>query len=207
MEIIKDFVPESKYKLKCPYSMTPEFVVIHNTANDASAKSEVNYMKGSSSATSYHFAVDDVEIRQAIPLDRNAWHAGDGNNGTGNRKGIAIEICYSKSGGERFLKAEENAARLTAKLLKERGWGIDRLKKHRDFSGKYCPHKTLDMGWERFIKKVEGFMELTTVNDIVWELSARGIISDKDLWLKKLEEDENAYWLARKCVNYIRGVK
>lgn len=206
MEIIKDFVPESKYNLKCPYSMTPEFIVIHNTANDASAKNEVSFMKNSNSATSFHFAADDTEVRQALPLDRNAWHAGDGTNGKGNRKGIAIEICYSKSGGEKFLKAEENAAKLTAKLLMERGWGIEQVKKHQDFSGKYCPHRTLDLGWERFLKMVESYMELTTVNDIVWELSARGIISDKDLWLKKLEEDENAYWLARKCVNYIRGI-
>lgn len=46
--------------------------------------------------------------------------------------------------------------------------------------------------------------ELTSVNDIVWELGYRGIILDKKLWLKKLEEDQNAYWLARKCLNYIR---
>ena len=49
--------------------------------------------------------------------------------------------------------------------------------------------------------------ELITVNDIVWELSERGIITNKDLWLDKLNEDENAYWLARKCVNYIRSIK
>ena len=27
---------------------------------------------------SFHFAVDDKEVVQGIPLDRNAWHAGDG---------------------------------------------------------------------------------------------------------------------------------
>lgn len=205
MNIIKDYIPGNKFGLKCPYVMDPELIVIHNTANDASAAAEIKYMRDNLSSASFHFAVDDAESRQAIPLDRNAWHAGDGASGKGNRKGISIEICYSKSGGEKFLKAEENAARFTAKLLKERGWTTDRVKKHQDFSGKYCPHRTLDMGWERFIKMVEGFMELTTVNDIVWELSARGIISDKALWLKKLEEDENAYWLARKCVNYIRN--
>ena len=48
--------------------------------------------------------------------------------------------------------------------------------------------------------------ELETVNDIVWELAHRGIITEKDLWLKKLATDENAYWLARKCANYIRGI-
>lgn len=206
MDIISDLIPKSKYDIKCPYSMTPECIVIHNTSNDASAKKEIAYMKGNNNSTSYHFAVDDIEARQAIPLDRNAWHAGDGLNGKGNRNGIGIEICYSKSGGDRFMKAEDNSAKLAATLLKKFGWGIDRLKKHQDFSGKYCPHRTLDMGWDRFVTKVEGYMntELVEINDIVWELSARGIISDKDLWLKKLKEDTNAYWLARKCVNYIK---
>ena len=206
MEKTFDFVLENDFGLKCPYSMNPEFIVIHNTANDASAKEEVSYMKNNSTATSFHFAVDDFEARHTVPLDRNAWHAGDGTNGIGNRKGIAIEICYSKSGGEKFLKAEENAAKLTAELLVKYGWSIDRVKKHQDFSGKYCPHRTLDLGWERFLKKVSSYMELTTVNDIVWELSKRGVITDKELWLEKLVQDQDAYWLARKCINYIRGV-
>ena len=55
------------------------------------------------------------------------------------------------------------------------------------------------------IGEVEPLQELETVNDIVWELANIGIITDKELWLKKLQEDSNSYWLARKCVNYIRG--
>lgn len=46
--------------------------------------------------------------------------------------------------------------------------------------------------------------EITSVNDIVWELASRGIISDKALWLNKLETDKNAYWLAKKTVDYFR---
>ena len=46
--------------------------------------------------------------------------------------------------------------------------------------------------------------DLTTVNDIVWELEHRGILTNKALWLKKLDEDENAYYLAKGYVNYIR---
>lgn len=69
---------------------------------------------------------------------------GDGGNGTGNRKSISIEICYSLSGGERFDQAERLAAEYIAMLLNERGWGLDRVKKHQDWSGKYCPHRTLD---------------------------------------------------------------
>lgn len=47
--------------------------------------------------------------------------------------------------------------------------------------------------------------EVTTVNDIVWELSHRGIITATDLWLNKLAEDTNAYWLARKIVSFLRS--
>jgi len=156
--IKQNLVPSSKYSIKCPHSMTPIGICVHNTANDASAKNEISYMVSNNLQTSFHFAVDDIEIWQGLPLDRNGWHAGDG-NGDGNRKHIGIEICYSKSGGERFTKAEDRSAGLIANLLKERGWGIDRVKKHQDFSGKYCPHRTLDMGWARFINIIKSKME------------------------------------------------
>ena len=46
--------------------------------------------------------------------------------------------------------------------------------------------------------------ELTSVNDIVWELHNRGIISEVDKWLNKLQSDTDSYWLARKTCKYIR---
>ncbi|NLI59639.1 MAG: N-acetylmuramoyl-L-alanine amidase [Clostridium sp.] len=155
MKVIQNLVPASKYNIKCPYPMTPEFIVVHNTANDASAANEVAYMIRNDNKVSFHYAIDDKEIVQGIPEVRNAWHAGDGANGQGNRKGIGIEICYSKSGGKRFEEAEKLAAKFTAYKLYEKGWGIDKVKKHQDFSGKYCPHRTLDMGWQRFLDMVQ----------------------------------------------------
>lgn len=143
-----------KYNIKCPYTMIPQYIVIHNTANDASAENEIRYMQSNDREVSFHYAVDDKEAVLGIPLNRNAWHAGDGGKGKGNRYGIAIEICYSKSGGTRFKQAEENTAELTAELLKKYGWGIDRVTTHQDYSGKYCPHRTLDEGWEKFIEMV-----------------------------------------------------
>lgn len=147
--------PKDKYNIKCPYPMMPTRIVVHNTANDAPAKNEIAYMHSNNMETSFHFAVDDVEAVQGISLDRNAWHASDGGNGKGNREGIAIEICYSKSGGEKFIKAEQNAVELIVDILKRYGWGIDKVTKHQDYCGKYCPHRTLDMGWDRFIKMIE----------------------------------------------------
>lgn len=155
INIVQRLVSQAMYGVKCPYDMTPQFIVVHNTANDASAANEIAYMSRNGSEVSFHFAVDDVEVIQAIPTNRNAWHAGDGGNGNGNRMGIAYEICYSKSGGERFIKAEILAAKVIAQDLHKRGWSLDRVKKHQDFSGKYCPHRTLDMGWERFLNMVQ----------------------------------------------------
>ncbi|MBV5121424.1 N-acetylmuramoyl-L-alanine amidase [Bacillus halotolerans] len=146
----KNLVSEAKYALKCPNYMDAEYITIHNTANDASAANEISYMIGNTSSTSFHFAVDDKEVRQGIPTNRNAWHTGDGKNGTGNRKSIGVEICYSKSGGRKYKAAEKLAIKFVAQLLKERGWGIDRVRKHQDWNGKYCPHRILSEGrWEQ----------------------------------------------------------
>ncbi|GAA0229404.1 peptidoglycan recognition protein family protein [Metaclostridioides mangenotii] len=142
MGLMQSLLPSSKYNRKCPYSMTPIGVCVHNTYNDAPAINEITYMKNNDSSTSYHIAVDDKVAIQAIPFNRNAFHAGDGGNGTGNRKYIAVEICYSKSGGERFKKAESRAASEVATILKQYGWGIERVKAHRDFAKKDCPHRT-----------------------------------------------------------------
>lgn len=142
--------------------------VVGNTANDASAVNEITYMNSNNSQVSFHFAIDDKEVRQGIPLNRNAWHAGDGGNGKGDRKGIAIEICYSLSGGDRFIKAEQLAAQFIAQLLYERNWGINKVTKHQDYSGKYCPHRTLDMGWSRFLDMVSYHLKLLSKPAVQW---------------------------------------
>lgn len=158
MNIVKNLVSQDKYNVKCPYAMQPSRIVVHNTANDASARNEIAYMISNNQEVSFHYAVDDKEVVQGIPENRNAWHSGDGEHGTGNREGVAIEICYSKSGGDRFIQAEKNAVELIVDILKRYGWGVDKVTKHQDYSGKYCPHRTLDNGWDRFIKMIEAKM-------------------------------------------------
>ena len=145
VNIRQNLVEESKHSIKCPHEMNPEFIVVHNTANDASANNEISYMRSNNNKVSFHYAVDDVEIVQGISENRNAWHAGDG--------------------GERFDKAEENAAEFIASKLKEKGWEIDKVKKHQDFSNKYCPHRTLDLGWERFLNKIRGYLGETQLDN------------------------------------------
>lgn len=156
VKIVQKLVPQSKYSIKCPNIITMKGITVHNTANDASALNEIAYMINNNYEISYHYAVDDIQAVQGLPLNRNGWHASDG-LGPGNMSTIAIEICYSLSGGSRFDKAEENAAELIAQLLQEYGWGIDRVKRHYDYAPnkKYCPHRTMDKGWDRFLNMIK----------------------------------------------------
>ncbi|WP_409370271.1 N-acetylmuramoyl-L-alanine amidase family protein [Lysinibacillus sp. 38-6] len=157
----QNLLPSIKYPIKAPYIMTPQYITVHNTANDASAANEIKYMITNDNQVSYHVAIDDVEAIQAIPFNRNAWHCGDG-QGMGNCKSIGVEICYSKSGGARYIAAEENAVKYIASLLKRFGWGIERVKKHQDWNGKYCPHRILsEHRWISFLKRIEESLKLT----------------------------------------------
>ena len=144
MQIKQNLVNSNKYSIKCPYSMKPEYVTVHNTDNKAPARNEVNYMINNDKQVSFHVAVDDVEAIQGIPFNRNAWAAGDGANGKGNRKSIHVEICKNTLGSNNptFKKCEDNAVKVCAQLLKQFGLGIDRLRSHRSWSGKNCPSTT-----------------------------------------------------------------
>jgi len=144
LELLRLMVPANRYATLCNHEMEPVGIVVHNTANTASAKAEVVNMINNNNWRSFHFAVDNVRAVQAIETNRNAWSAGDGVNGAGNRKYIAVEICYSMDYKSNFYpQSQDKAAYLIAELLKSRGWGIERVKRHYDFSGKDCPHRML----------------------------------------------------------------
>lgn len=193
-ELIKRFIPTNKHKLKATYSMAPQYITVHNTANDASAENEVKYMTNNSNATSYHVAIDDKEAIEAIPFTRTAWHCGDGASGKGNRKSIGIEICYSKSGGAKYEAAEENAAQYIAALLKQYGWGVDRIKQHYDWSRKNCPHRIRTEGrWDTFIKRVQAALNtLDTPN--ATHASKKPVVSVYDKKIGRIKLDGENTW-------------
>lgn len=127
--------------------MEPEFITIHSTANsNSTAQNERDWLTNPSNTrtASWHIAVDDKRAIEALPLNEVAWHAGDGKNGTGNTKSISIEICES---GDR-VKTIMNAVEITAKVLKAKGWGIDRLRRHYDWTGKICPRIMSSNNWD-----------------------------------------------------------
>lgn len=160
LTIVQKLIPTSRYNWKSRTTMNPIGICIHNTADEASAANTIAYMTRIDEKVSFHYAVDDIQAIQALPENRTGWHAGD-NLGQGNMKHIGIEICYSlpkKLPADqvyaKFDKAEKNAVELVVQILKRYGWGIEQVKKHQDFSGKYCPHRTLDLGWGRFLNMI-----------------------------------------------------
>lgn len=161
MQITKLNCPQNKIAIKCPYTQVPEMIVVHNTAGRASAMSEVSYMLGNNNYVSFHYAVDNERVVQGIDENRCAWHAG---NYAINLKSISIEICYSMIGGEIFEQSERNAAKLIASILKRYGWGIDRVRYHKEFANTSCPHRTLELGWERFLNLVREQLGQSSVN-------------------------------------------
>ena len=145
------------YNRRPGIAMIPQYLTIHSTGNlNSTAQNERTWLTDNpqnKATASYHVVIDEKEAIEVLPLDEVAWHAGDG-NGQGNRASIGIEICES---GNR-QKTLQNAVKLVAKVLKERGWGVDRLRRHFDWSGKVCPRILQPdnwAGWERFKKDVQ----------------------------------------------------
>jgi N-acetylmuramoyl-L-alanine amidase len=201
MEIRKMLVDPSKYGVKCPNKMAPKYITFHNTWNDAPAENEVRYMIENNKEVSFHVAVDDKEAVQGIPFDHNAWHCGDG-NGTGNRQSIGVEICYSKSGGNRYYKAEDNAAIVIAQLMKQFCIPISNVVPHQHWSGKYCPHRMLDEGRvPYFIKRIKQAYYEGEEDDMDRTLQL------KDWQWKQLYDNMGKVWNAGKFTDWCWMVK
>lgn len=162
-KIINMWLPESKYSIKAPYAMNAESITIHNTGNTASAREEATYMNRNNDNTSFHVVIDETEVVQVIPFNRNAFASGDGIGLTsGNRTSIHIEIARSMDNGysgpksQRYMEAEDNAVEYVAHIMHEKKWGMSRLVRHYDWSGKDCPHKMHATGtYQQFRNKVE----------------------------------------------------
>jgi len=143
MKYIIDHIPKTSKK-RPGYKLVPEYLTIHSTGNPKStARNERDYLTNpqNTSATGWHICIDEAMAIEAIPLNEVAWHAGDG-DGKGNRASIGIELAESGNRKQMLV----NAATLIAKMLHERGWGVDRLKRHYDWIGKLCPNIFYDKG-------------------------------------------------------------
>lgn len=152
------WLPASQYPLKAPYAMTPEGIVVHNTAGTASAREEAAAMIESTAATSFHVVIDEAEAVECIPFAHNAWHAGDGAAGYANRHLIGLEIARSMdTATTRFAQAEANAALYIAHVCRQYGWTSAQLHQHNWYSSTACPHRT-KTHWQTFLAQVDEYI-------------------------------------------------
>ena len=142
-------LPANKYARKATYGMSPIGITIHETDNNASARNEVAYMQRNDNWTSFHYAVDEKEVIQGLPLNRNSWTEGDGSNGTGNRKTISIEICrnYRTDNLTNYYASRKRAEELVGWLMYVYGWDTKNIYTHNDWSGKNCPRVIRQEGY------------------------------------------------------------
>lgn len=141
-----------------------EYIVIHYTAGTTSrsgtAYNTALMFSNPSICASADFIVDDSQIVQFNPDIGNyyCWHCGDNKNYTKggsfygkcrNSNSIGIEVCSSNSTGTMtaandssyyFTNAVvENAVKLTQHLMKLYNIPAERVIRHYDVSGKFCP--------------------------------------------------------------------
>jgi N-acetylmuramoyl-L-alanine amidase CwlA len=146
------------------------YITLHNTgcvdvkANNfhRSLKTQNNTVGGRQA--SWTFTVDDIEIYQETKANWETWHAG---NSTGNKTSISIEMCMW-SDKEKQRKTYENAAKLTAMLLKHYGLGLDKVVQHNKWSGKNCPQYLRagkhGFNWNWFMDRVKAHYNGTVNN-------------------------------------------
>lgn len=141
----------------------PAYIVIHETDNwskGADAKAHANAMKNGNLAGTVHYYVDSKSVYQTLDHSDGAWAVGDGKGkyGITNRNSINIEICVNPETD--YYTAVDKTEQLAALLLKQYGWGTDRLKRHYDASRKHCPRRLMDEEkWPEFVKKTELYMK------------------------------------------------
>jgi|GEM_PF-2013424 len=145
---IQKLIPISNLKARPRYPMTAEYITIHNTGNaGATGKQNADYVVNQNEYKSWHFTIGNDEVYQHLPITESGWHAGDGENGKGNRKSIGIEIAE-------VYGAERTAIKFVAELVKSTGVSIENIVPHKHWSGKNCPRLILPH-WDKFIDDIK----------------------------------------------------
>ena len=146
------FIKDSK---KIGKNIIPNKIIFHNTANTASAKNEIKWLnsRDNKSSTSFHFAVDDIGIYQAIPTNKASHHSG---NYDLNNQSIGIEIAKSRLDDTNIKDScIKNATILISLLMNFYNININDVITHYDASGKHCPHDVFDRyGLEKFYNEI-----------------------------------------------------
>lgn len=137
-----------------------QYIVIHNTANTASAKNEALNLKNNYAESSFHYVIDDVSIIQCVHDYDIAWAVGAWAGARAiikNSQSISIEVCNP---GTEFSKATiENLRKLVLHLMEYYGIPVVHVVRHYDChtGHKACPAWYVDSArWKRLHDYITG---------------------------------------------------
>ena len=228
-----------------------KYIILHNRAGNGDVASMHSlHVNNGWIGIGYHFYVrKNGSVYRGRPIDTVGAH-------TTSYNSVSVGVCFEGNFDKETEMSKEQikAGQALIAYLKKL-YPSAEIKRHKDFNATSCPGKnfpfdkikkgeisakseltsTNDIVWElgyrqiitnsnlwlgKCIMRSNAYWlaykianltenlpdgeshELTTVNDIVWELNHRGIITDKELWLDLLTKDVNLYWLARKAANF-----
>lgn len=157
MQIKKRFLNWEKQGQKCPFSMIPEYITIHEIKSNQSADTAARIISSNFGNIGAHFFVDEKEVIQIIPCDRNAFACGDGAEGIGNTRSISIEICRAEAQNKQlYYQSVDNALKLTKELMKQYQIPIEKVVRHYDWTQADCPCRMMRENlWQTFKFKLQ----------------------------------------------------
>lgn len=130
---------------------SPKYIVIHETDNfakGANAERHAIAQFNGELETSVHYYCGDDGVYQSAMLSDGVWAIGKEYGGSHvvrdatNRNSINIEICVNEDGN--YSIARKNAVELVKQLMLSSNIPAERVVRHYDAKGKYCPRKMLD---------------------------------------------------------------
>lgn len=143
----------------------PVYIVIHETDNYAKGAgarrhAEAQFLGHLSTSVQYYSGSDGIyqaaehtDGTYSVGIEYGGNHAVKDAN---NRNTINIEICVNSDGD--YGKARKNAIELVKYLMEVTEIPADRVIRHFDAKGKYCPRKMMDNPelWEDFKRQISG---------------------------------------------------
>lgn len=143
----------------------PVYICVHETDNKskgagARRHAEAQFLGHLGTSVQYYAGSDG--IYQAAEHTDGTYSIGTEYGGNhaihdaNNRNTINIEICVNSDGD--YVKARANAIELVKYLMQVTGIPAERVIRHFDAKGKYCPRKMMDSPelWEDFKKQISG---------------------------------------------------
>lgn len=160
MKINTDFVSKSNTYAG---QNSPKYIVIHETDNfskGADAGRHAQAQAAGHLSTSVHYYAGSDGVYQAADHRDGTFSVGREYGGehsvqdATNRNTINIEICVNVDGD--YTKARTNAVELVKHLIQTTGIPAERVIRHFDAKGKYCPRKMMDKPelWEDFKRQI-----------------------------------------------------